>query len=71
MGRLKNNEFGYNSKYEEEIAKYKIMCKCGRKVFEGLKRDKQLCDWCGNYVYRNKQAEFKDKMKKRLNQQMI
>ena len=64
-------EKGYDSKYEAELAKYKIMCTCGRKVYVGRKKDKQLCDWCGNYVCRNKQAEFKDKMKKRLNQQMI
>lgn len=25
--------------------------------------DKQLCSWCGHYVYRNKNLEFKEKLK--------
>ena len=50
----------------DELNKVKITCKCGRKVVVPVFIDKQLCSWCGNYVYRNKQVEFKEKMKQRL-----
>ena len=28
--------------------------------------EKKLCNWCHNYVYRNKKIEFKEKLMKEL-----
>lgn len=50
----------------DELDKVKITCKCGRRVVVPVYLDKLVCSWCGHYVYRNKQAEFQDKMKQRL-----
>lgn len=49
-----------------ELDKVKIACKCGHKTVVPVWVDKQICSWCGHYVYRNKQVEFKDKLKQRL-----
>ena len=49
-----------------EYDKVKIRCKCGHRVIIPVWVDKQICDWCGNYVYRNKKLEFKEKLKKEL-----
>lgn len=48
-----------------EYNKIKIKCKhCGHKVVVPVWVDKQLCSWCGNYVFRNKQLEFKENVKR-------
>ena len=50
----------------EEYQKIKIQCKnCGYKAVIPVWVDRQVCNWCGNYVYRNKQLEFKEMLKKR------
>ena len=51
-------------KYQEEINKYKYQCKnCGRKKIIPAYVEKQLCDWCGHYVYKSAKDEFKDRLK--------
>lgn len=49
-----------------EIDKYKYYCKCGNSaiIYPFEKRQKKLCDWCGNYIYANKREEFKDNLRK-------
>ena len=47
-----------------EYNKIKIQCKCGHKVIVPMWVDKQLCSWCGHYVFRNKQMEFIETVKK-------
>lgn len=39
----------------------KIVCKCGHRVYIGRK-DKIVCSWCGNYVYKDKKLEFKERL---------
>lgn len=56
----------YYDKLENEYHKVKITCRCGHKEVIPVWEDKHLCSWCGNYVYRNKQLEFKEKLKKEL-----
>ena len=53
-------------KYSAAINKIKIQCKCGRKVVVPVFVDKQLCSWCGHYVYRNKCLEFKEKLRMKM-----
>lgn len=48
-----------------EYDKVKVRCSCGRRVIIPVWVDKQLCDWCGHYVYRDKKLEFKEKLKQK------
>ena len=54
------------SRLEDIRRKYKFKCnRCGwfNVIYPFEKRDKKVCKNCGHYVYINKQAEFKDKLK--------
>lgn len=50
----------------DEYSKVKYKCSCGHKVIIPAWVDKQICSWCNNYVYKNKQDEFKDRVKEKL-----
>lgn len=45
---------------------YKVKCKCSHSVFMPYGTDKAICNHCGNYVYKNKQIEFKEKLLKKI-----
>lgn len=45
----------------------KILCKCGHRVLMSNRKKKIICSWCGNYVYKNKQIEFEEKLKSKIN----
>lgn len=48
----------------KEYDKCKIKCsRCGHKTIIPVWVDKLPCNWCGYYIYRNKQLEFKEKVK--------
>lgn len=53
-------------KYHNEMSKIKITCKCGHRIIISPKHDYCICDWCGNYVFRDKKTEFKQKLKREL-----
>ena len=44
------------------ITRNTIKCICGHSVF--TMKPKEICTWCGNYVYKDKKLEFKEKLKK-------
>lgn len=46
----------------EEYDKVKITCSCGHRVIVPMRTDKVVCAWCGHYVYRDKQLEFKERL---------
>ena len=54
-------------------------CKCGHAFLIHTTEDKKLCDWCGNYVFKTPQAEFKyrvaekmgKKIKEKNNEKMV
>lgn len=52
--------------YKNELARVKVQCSCGHKVVMPHWVDKQICTWCKRYVFRNKQDEFKYRMKEKL-----
>lgn len=54
-------------KYSEIIAKSKIKCMCGHSIAIPPHLDKVLCRWCGNYVFKNKELEFKYRLKEMIN----
>lgn len=47
---------------EEDTSKYKVVCSCGTKTVM-VNADRTICRGCGHWLYRNKQIEFKYKMK--------
>ena len=56
----------YN-KLVDEFQRLSYKCgKCGRRTYISPKKEKQLCDWCGTYVFRNKKDEFKYRVKERM-----
>lgn len=65
---LTNKEFKIQADYYEKI-KYK--CSCGHVVVIPVYVDKILCDWCNNYVFRDKKDEFKYRLKERINNERI
>lgn len=54
MKVLTNKEFENMTNYYVKI-KYK--CKCGRRVIIPKFKDYALCDWCNNYVFKDKKTE--------------
>lgn len=49
--------------YENGLAKVKYPCKCcGHKSVIPYWVNRQMCSWCGHYVYKNDIDEFKDKL---------
>ena len=54
-------------KYATKMRDVKYQCKnCGRKMIIINSKDKAICDFCGHVIYKNEQAEFKDKLKKEI-----
>lgn len=50
----------------DEYDKVKYLCKCGHRVIIPKWVNKQLCNWCGHYVFKSKEEEFKFRMKEKL-----
>lgn len=58
-----DKEYQRQSDYYDEI---KFLCSCGHKIVIPKWVEKQICSWCGHWVYRNKKLEFKDRLKERM-----
>lgn len=54
------------SRMSTEYDKVKYQCRCGHKVIIPARVDKQLCSWCGRYVFKNNQEEFKYRIKEKI-----
>lgn len=59
------------SRKEEEILwaeknKSKVTCKCGHVNIIMNKKGYHLCSWCHDLVFKDKQTEFKFRMKENL-----
>lgn len=63
MRVLSDKEF---NRQTDMLDKAKYKCKCGHRVIIPKWVDKQVCSWCGNYVFKSKQDEFKYKMQNKL-----
>lgn len=55
-------------KLMHEYMKLRVKCKCGHSMIIPMWMDKKLCNWCGEYAFRNKQLEFQENMKKIMKQ---
>lgn len=64
------HRFRIDSKKFDEITKNTKYCSyCGHSIVFKVQTKKTICSHCGNWVYSNKEDEFKDKLlekKKRL-----
>lgn len=67
MSKYKTKDEEWYQKTMRELEKTKRYCKCGHSLIMPIWVDKQLCDWCGNYVYKDKETEFKYKLKGAIN----
>ena len=54
------------SNMSNEYDKVKYRCKCGHRVVIPKWVDKQLCKWCGNYVFKNEKDEFEYRLKEKM-----
>lgn len=50
----------------DEYAKVKVQCKCGHKTVIPVWVDKQICGWCGKFVFRDKKKEFEYRMQEAI-----
>lgn len=55
-------------KLMKERTKYRVYCKCGHSmVFYPIEnKDKKICSWCGNYVYKDNKTEFINRLNRLL-----
>lgn len=54
-------------KYHDAMQKFEYKCKrCGHTVTIIAAKEKNLCDWCGHYVFKDDKTEFKYRMKTML-----
>ena len=53
-------------KLMEEQQKSKVTCPCGHRVLMSNRKDRIICTWCKNYVYKDKATEFRYKMKENM-----
>ena len=52
--------FAEDDRMFEECSKHKVRCKhCGHNSTIPVYVDKRVCSWCGNYVFRTPEIEFK------------
>ncbi len=52
-------------KLSEEITNTTIKCKCSHSIVMP-NAERTICRWCGEYVYRTPEIEFKYKMKEAI-----
>ena len=64
---LEKHSLNEQKKYFNELSKHKYTCKCGHVVIMLPGKDKVLCTWCHNYVYKDKKEEFMNRMRSVLN----
>lgn len=59
--------FEKDTKLFKVFSKLRRYCKhCGHSIvfFQNSRRDKVVCQYCGNYIYKDDLTEFKEKIKK-------
>lgn len=61
-----SKQFKEDTKRIESFFENTIKCKCGHSIVFSSRTERMICNWCGNYVYKNAKSEFKYKMKEQL-----
>lgn len=54
-------------KKEKIATDYGVKCAhCGHRMLITNRFDRVICTWCGNWIYRNKKAEFRYRIEKEM-----
>ena len=53
-------------KKNSEYLKITYKCKCSHSVIIPNFRNKNICKWCGSYVFKDEKAEFKFRIEQSL-----
>ena len=61
-----NKKFRELQDYENALNEVKFRCKCGHRTVIPKCAEKQICGWCGKYVFRDKKVEFEYRVKEKL-----
>ena len=64
MARKVSKSWKEETKIFDSLTKCRVKCKCGHSVIL-TNVDRAICSWCGHYVYKTPQIEFKYKLKER------
>ena len=54
-------------KFADTMLKYRCYCSCGHSINIPNKMEKVLCSHCGNYVFKDKKAEFEFRLREAKN----
>lgn len=60
-----SEKYKEDSKRFSEITDHTVKCKCGCSVVFGNRKERVICRWCSNYVYKTPQLEFRYKMEEK------
>ena len=60
---MKFNEL--DKKYWLLNEKFRVKCKCGHTLYI-VNKDKVICNYCGRYVFKDKEAEFKYRIEEKI-----
>ena len=66
---VKDGKARNTKEMEELIYQNTFTCSCGHRQFIPLHTDKIICKWCGKWVFRDKETEFKFRMKEKMNKE--
>lgn len=55
-----------NAKIQNDVECLRRKCKCGHVEYIYSNTDYILCTWCGNYIFKDKETEFKYRIKERI-----
>lgn len=55
-----------DERYGDYMTQFRYKCKCGHTLTLRPNQDKKLCNFCGEYFYKDKKLEFKEKLKNEL-----
>ena len=55
------------AKIAERLKDNNVICKCGHTNTMSAKEEKKICNWCGYYVFKNKQKEFEYRLREKMN----
>ena len=66
MDVMNRKSYKDDTKIFNMYAKYKKKCSCGHSVVINPSRDKIVCNYCGKFVFRSKEDEFKYRIKEKL-----
>lgn len=61
-----DKQYKDDSKMFDEYTNNTVKCTCGHSVVIRPTVEKVICTWCQKYVFRNKEDEFKYRIKEKL-----